>query len=231
MPLLHHTRRAGPPPGEGTPYTYNLLQMLASEALQRRILARSWHRCTGWRARMSPRGVDTLVSSMAARDGRPLAGAGALCRSLDGRCLCSRATASLVPRAARAGESFRRLTSLSPRLRSDRKRVMSARAYCFLTVRTASARMAVSRTSFDPEVWSRRYHFVVLQSCRPRSVLLLYRTSCSLYLPMALPLASYQFFTLKLLLRTRIRTQAAMWVSYRPYQAPVALLLNNNSYD
>ena len=180
---------------------------------------------------MSPRGVETLVSSMAARDGRPLAGAGALCRSLDGRCLCSRATASLVPRAARAGESFRRLTSLSPRLRSDRKRVMSARAYCFLTVQTASARMADSRTSFDPEVWSRRDRFLVLQSCRPRSVLLLYRTSCSLYLPMALPLASYQFFTLKLLLRTRIRTQAAMWVSYRPYQARVALLLNNNSYD
>ena len=111
------------------------------------------------------------------------------------------------------------MTSLSPRPRSDRKRVMSARAYCFLTVRTASARMAVSRTSFDPEVWSRRYHFVVLQSCRPRSVLLLYRTSCSLYLPMALPLASYQFFALKLLLRTLIRTQAAMWVSYQPYQA------------
>ena len=115
--------------------------------------------------------------------------------------------------------------------RQIRRRGVSARAYCFLTVRTASARMAVSRTSFDPEVWSRRDHFVVLKSCRPRSVLLLYRTSCSLYLPMALPLASYQFFTLKLLLRTRIRTQAAMWVSYRPYQGWAALLLNKNSYE
>ena len=159
------------------------------------------------------------------------AGAGALCRSLDGRCLCSRATASLVPRAARAGESFRRLTSLSPRLRSDRKRVMSARASLFLTVRTASARMADSRTSFDTEVWSRRYHFLVSQSC-------LYRAFCcciglrgSLWLPLSLPLASDQFFTLNSLLRTRIRSQAAMWVSYRPDQAWVALLLNNDSYD
>ena len=40
------------------------------------------------------------------------------------------------------------------------------------------------------------------------------------------PLASDQFFTLNSLLRTRIRSQAAMWVSYRPDQAWVALLLN-----
>ena len=58
-----------------------------AERLLRRVLARSWHRCTGWRARMSPRGVDTLVSSLNARDGRPLAGAGALRSSLDGRWL------------------------------------------------------------------------------------------------------------------------------------------------
>ena len=42
----------------------------------------------------------------------------------------------------------------------------------------------------------------------------------------SLPLASDQFFTLNSLLRTRIRSQAAMWVSYRPDQAWVALLLN-----
>ena len=99
LPTHHHTTTGRTPPGEGTPYTYNLLQMLASEALLRRVLARSWHRCTGWRARMSPRGVDSLVSSLLAREGRQLAGAGALRSSLHGRCLGSHPTASLVVRA------------------------------------------------------------------------------------------------------------------------------------
>ena len=44
---------------------------------------------------MSPRGVDSLASSLVAREGRSLAGAGDLRRSLDGRCLRPGPTPSL----------------------------------------------------------------------------------------------------------------------------------------
>ena len=81
-------------------------------------------------------------------------------------------------------------------------------------------------TSVDTEAWSRRYHFQVSQTCLPGAFCCWFGLRGSLWLPLSLPLASDQFFTLNSLLRTRIRSQAAMWVSYRPDQAWVALLLN-----
>ena len=58
-------------------------------AAEPRLQATHRDRCTDSRARMSPRGVDSLVSSLVAREaGRPLAGAGEHPRSsLDGRWL------------------------------------------------------------------------------------------------------------------------------------------------
>ena len=86
--------------------------------------------------------------------------------------------------------------------------------------------LVLSRTSVDTEAWSRRYHFQVSQTCLPGAFCCWFGLRGSLWLPLSLPLASDQFFTLNSLLRTRIRSQAAMWVSYRPDQAWVALLLN-----
>ena len=65
-----------------------------------------------------------------------------------------------------------------------------------------------------------------MQTCLPGAFCCWFGLRGSLWLPLSLPLASDQFFTLNSLLRTRIRSQAAMWVSYRPDQAWVALLLN-----
>ena len=76
-------------------------------AAEPRLQATHRDRCTDSRARMSPRGVDSLESSLVAREGRLLAGAGALRSSLDGRCLRSGPTHWLDKRAARARESFR----------------------------------------------------------------------------------------------------------------------------
>ena len=56
-------------------------------AAEPRLQATHRDRFTDSRARMSPRGVDSLASSLTAREGRPLAGAGALRSSLDGRWL------------------------------------------------------------------------------------------------------------------------------------------------
>ena len=96
----------------------------------------------------------------------------------------------------------------------------------FLTAQTVSRMLVLSRTSVDTEAWSRRYHFQVSQTCLPGAFCCWFGLRGSLWLPLSLPLASDQFFTLNSLLRTRIRSQAAMWVSYRPDQAWVALLLN-----
>ena len=77
------------PPRKHKPYVIHVYsrQTMVGGAAEPRLQATHRDRCTDSRARMSPRGVDSLASSLTAREGRPLAGAGALRSSLDGRWL------------------------------------------------------------------------------------------------------------------------------------------------
>ena len=79
----------GGPPRSHKPYVIHVYsrQTMVGGAAEPRLQATHRDRCTDSRARMSPRGVDSLASSLNAREGRPLAGAGALRSSLDGRWL------------------------------------------------------------------------------------------------------------------------------------------------
>ena len=94
VPARLHSATGFPPAANGAPrkhkpYVIHVYsrQTMVGGAAEPRLQATHRDRCTDSRARMSPRGVDSLASSLTAREGRPLAGAGALRSSLDGRWL------------------------------------------------------------------------------------------------------------------------------------------------